>query len=373
VAPVAGLEEGDVIVGRVAHEGAESAAVEIREGELGSGMGILTAGDHPRFCRPNRQIGQSRDLGTLRSLPLLAVPDDAGLPGLLLNSHTGVGYLLDRGKPIENSTPRSRSAAAKAWVHDAESARRSIDSPPRESAALVATGSCARASSTAAIWSAAVCWSWGVARSEQPRQGLLRPVEVGDQGVEAEAAPVGRGDPVLLGVRLHQRGVEVHHDPAGTSPGRPGPAAGSGPGGSNSLPGLVVDRIPARAQSPTTRGLARDAAGSGRRGCGTGRGWGPGVCAWPRQRRWHRRAPRPWDGDCRRLPPRREGVRQELHGYHCARCIGDGEGRVAPVVALHLPDPREKRAGMPKRVAASPYRMGNTGGMRQDLWAAGSI
>jgi len=61
MAPVAGLQEGDVSVGGVGHEALEAVPVDVGEGELGAGVGILTAGDRA-FPRTDVMLGDGQFL-----------------------------------------------------------------------------------------------------------------------------------------------------------------------------------------------------------------------------------------------------------------------------------------------------------------------
>jgi hypothetical protein len=74
----------------------------------------------------------------------------------------------------------------------------------------------------------------GVARPQQASErlaGAVLAVQEGQQRVEPEAALVGAGGGLLVGMRLHQRAVDVdQQQPVGVRAGLPGPRAGLGPG-----------------------------------------------------------------------------------------------------------------------------------------------
>jgi hypothetical protein len=83
----------------------------------------------------------------------------------------------------------------------------------------------------------------GVAGSKQGGEGLVRLVEIAEQGVKAEAALVVAGGVLHLGVGGDQGGVDVEGDLIGTGAGVPDPRPGLGAGGSDLGQKLGVDRL----------------------------------------------------------------------------------------------------------------------------------
>jgi hypothetical protein len=70
---MAELQLGDVGVGLVGQEELEAMPVVVAEAQLGAGVGVLSAAQHPPALRPVAQVdpaGQRSDLGTIAGLPV---------------------------------------------------------------------------------------------------------------------------------------------------------------------------------------------------------------------------------------------------------------------------------------------------------------
>ena len=177
--------------------------VYVGEGELGAGVGVFAAGDHPGPCRPARQVDQIGDLAHLGVItPLGAVGADRGLPAALGDGDHDGGDLGGQGVP-DDEADLALAAGVQEPVRHAGGVgagdhldHGGIDGQLRERVIeddLMIDGG-ARS---------------GVAGTQQPSQALPGAVQIAVEGVEPEPVLVGRGRPLLVGVRTDQGGVDV--------------------------------------------------------------------------------------------------------------------------------------------------------------------
>ena len=166
--------------------------VDVGEGELGAGVGLFFAHEHPGPFGTRREVDQVGDLGHLTHFALFGpVRRDRGAPTTLgdRDDHPGQlgGEVLTATEPdhaLGAGVEEGAAAARRVGAHDHLGLLR-VDRQLEEG--LVEDPSVVGGRPRP-----------GVPRAQQPRQVLARGVEVGEQGIEAEAALVGGGGLLFL-------------------------------------------------------------------------------------------------------------------------------------------------------------------------------
>src|SRR4029453_2701761 len=137
------LQGGEVAVGLVGYKDLEAVAVVVGEAQLGAGVGVLTAADHPGARRPGVQVdpaGQLAHLGASADRPAGSTAGVQAASGWArIASRTWASICM----PSENPTRWSRRRQASRVLAPALSLRTSTD--------WSVVGSCARARSTSSI------------------------------------------------------------------------------------------------------------------------------------------------------------------------------------------------------------------------------
>jgi hypothetical protein len=202
-AAVAQLEGSDVGVLLVGDEGGVAVAgLAVEDRELGAGVRALAPDDQPRALGPARKveaIGEPRDLGALAH---------GGVAAVLCE---GVGTPADVGAGEDRAMEVCLGQLLEGELQHLE---------------VIGCGV-----------------GGGVAGAKDAGQGLAGLGEVTEQRVKAEAALVGAGGTLLLGIGGEQAGVDVEDQLLGAGPGIPSTPQGPCPGHADRFQQAGVERL----------------------------------------------------------------------------------------------------------------------------------